>query len=394
MTFLGPLPADETSTQGVVYVTVTCFDEGAADAVARSEQAAKDAQQTVTTRDDLGDGGFAATDEGGSNFVQLRHGDVVVYLAASAEVDPTDVDGIASAYDKALGGDGGAVAVGTQDPGVEEPSDELVERGPERGAAVGRGDRARARGEAAGATVDGTVLTIDSAIGTDVLGEDQSSRAITAALRAAGKTPADLTLAQAYDETQAADLSIIAFAVDGLSDAKTRDIVLDSWLSASGAGVTRSDVQLGGTTVTRIDYGDDGTKDYVVTRDGAVVVITTADEALATRGDRGDALALPRLSSCRTGTTSRLASDMIAARFRLAESLAARARRRTRCGSRWSPGRATARSAARSTWARVACPTRSTRVTCSRSSARRSRRSRTATRSSSTSSRSSGGSSS
>ena len=35
-------------------------------------------------------------------------------------------------------------------------------------------------------------------------------------------------------------------------------------------------------TVTRIDYGDDGTKDYVVTRDGAVIVITSADEALAT----------------------------------------------------------------------------------------------------------------
>ena len=281
VTFLGPLPADETSTQGVVYVTVTCFDEGAADAVARSEQAAKDAQQTVTTRDDLGDGGFAATDEGGSNFVQLRHGDVVVYLAASAEVDPTDVDGIASAYDKALGGDGGAVAVGTQDPGVEEPSDELesVDPSEELPSEVAIAPELEAK---LPADVDGTVLTIDSAVGTDVLGEDQSSRAITAALRAAGKTPADLTLAQAYDETQAADLSIIAFAVEGLTDAETRDIVLDSWLSASGAGVTRSDVQLGGTTVTRIDYGDDGTMDYVVTRDGAVVVITTGDEALAT----------------------------------------------------------------------------------------------------------------
>ena len=41
-------------------------------------------------------------------------------------------------------------------------------------------------------------------------------------------------------------------------------------------------MELGGTTVTRIDYGDGGSKDYVVTRDGAVVVITTADEALAT----------------------------------------------------------------------------------------------------------------
>ena len=280
VTFLGPLPADETSTQGVVYVTVTCFDEGAADAVARSEQAAKDAGQTVTPRDDLGDGGFAATDEGGSNFIQLRHGDVVVYLAGSGEVEPTDVDAIASAYDKALGGDGGAAAVGTPDPGVVEPSDDLASEEPSEeppSAAVAPELEAKLPAE-----VNGTALTIDSAAGTDVLGEDQSSRAIAAALRSEGKTAADLTLAQAYDETQAADLSLIAFTVEGLSDAKTRGIVLDSWLSASGSGVTKSDVELGGMTVTRIDYGDDGTKDYVVTRDGAVIVITSADEALAT----------------------------------------------------------------------------------------------------------------
>src|SRR4029079_2259724 len=63
VTFLGPVPADETSAQGVGYVTVTCFEEGAEDAVPRSEQAARDASQVVTERDDLGDGGFAATDE-------------------------------------------------------------------------------------------------------------------------------------------------------------------------------------------------------------------------------------------------------------------------------------------------------------------------------------------
>ena len=101
---------------------MTCFNEGAEDAVARSEQAARDANQVVTERDDLGDGGFAATDENGSNFIQLRHDDVVVYLAASADVEGSDVDPIASAYDKALGGDGGAVAVGTVDPGLEEPA--------------------------------------------------------------------------------------------------------------------------------------------------------------------------------------------------------------------------------------------------------------------------------
>jgi hypothetical protein len=206
---------------------------------------------------------------------------VVVYLAGSGEVDPGDVDGIASAYDKALGGDGGAVAVGTTDPGVAAPSDELSSEEPSDGAPSD--SPAAPELEARLPTqVGDTTLTVDSALGADVLGEDQSSRAIVAALRADGKTPGDLTLAQAYDETQAADLSILAIAVDGLSDAKTRKIVLDSWLAASGSGIKREDVELGGRTVTRIDYGDDGAKDYVVGENGAVVVVTTADEALAT----------------------------------------------------------------------------------------------------------------
>ena len=34
--------------------------------------------------------------------------------------------------------------------------------------------------------------------------------------------------------------------------------------------------------MTRIDYGADGAKDYVISGDGATIVITTADEAIAT----------------------------------------------------------------------------------------------------------------
>jgi hypothetical protein len=281
VTFLGPVPADETAAQGVVYVTVTCFEEGAEDAVARSEQAARDASQTVTERDDLGDGGFAATDGNGSNFIQLRHDDVVVYLAGSSDVAGTDVDTIASAYDKALGGDGGAVAVGTVDPGASASEDPLASDLPSEevpsDAAVAPELEARLP-----AAVNGSPLTVDSVLGTELFGEDQSSRAITAALRAAGKTPADLSFAQAYDENQQLDLSMFAVAIDGLSEAKMKEIVLDSWLSASGSGVTQSDVTLGGTKVTKIDYGDDGANDYVVSGDGAIIVITTADEGIAT----------------------------------------------------------------------------------------------------------------
>ena len=281
VTFLGPVPADETSAQGVVYVTVTCFDEGAEDAVARSEQAARDASQVVTERDDLGDGGFAATDENGSNFIQLRHDDVVVYLAGSSDVAGTDVDTIASAYDKALGGDGGAVAVGTVDPGPSASEEPLASDLPseEVPSAVAAAPELEAL---LPATLDGTPLTVSSLVGTDLFGDTQGSRAIIAALRAAGKTPADLKYAEAYDESQTLDLSMFAVAVDGLSDAKTKSMVLDSWLTASGAGVTHTPVTLGGKDVTAIDYGADGAKDYVLSGDGATIVITTADEALAT----------------------------------------------------------------------------------------------------------------
>lgn len=280
-TFLGPLPADETVAQGVVYVTVTCFTEGAADAVARSEQAARDASQTVTQRNDLGDGGFAAIDETGATFLQLRHGNVVVYLAASADVASNEVDALASAYDKAMGGDGGAVAIGTTDPGVV-PSDDLASEDPLASEEI-PSDAAAAPGlEAKLPTqVGDTALTVDSALGTDILGDDSASRAITAALRAEGKTAEDLTMAQAYDETQAVDLSILAVAIDGLSEDTTKQIVMDSWLAASGAGIERTDVDWSGKTLTAIDYGDGGAKDYVLAEDGAVLVITSMDEALA-----------------------------------------------------------------------------------------------------------------
>jgi hypothetical protein len=69
--------------------------------------------------------------------------------------------------------------------------------------------------------------------------------------------------------------------VDGLSSAKVLPIVLDSWLAASGAGVTRQTVTLAGKEFTRVDYGDEGPMDYVGTNGDAVIVITTADPAVA-----------------------------------------------------------------------------------------------------------------
>ncbi len=124
-------------------------------------------------------------------------------------------------------------------------------------------------------------LTVDSALGSTVLTNDQGSRAITAALRAEGKGPDALRLAEAYDPTQATDLNMLAVKVDGMAVDKVRQLVLDSWLAASGAGVTQSTVTLGGHEFTKVDLGDEGPLDYVTTKDGVVFVITTSDATLA-----------------------------------------------------------------------------------------------------------------
>ena len=92
-------------------------------------------------------------------------------------------------------------------------------------------------------------MASDSATGGTFLSDDQDSRAIQAALRAAGKAPDDLRVAQAYDEAGASDLSVLAVTVDGLPAEQTRDIVLENWLAASGDGVTKDTVTLDGQDV-------------------------------------------------------------------------------------------------------------------------------------------------
>jgi hypothetical protein len=263
-----------------VYATVTCYEDGAADAVTRSADAATAAGQAVTSRNDLGDQGFSAVDDSGATFLQFRHDKLVVYLAASGDATATEVDQLASAFDIALGGDGGAVAVGTPAAATPVPSADTATPGPSDDASPGAA--AAPELEAAlPAKVGDIALAVDSATGSMMLGEDQLSRAITAALRAAGRTPDDLGIAQAYDETAESDLSVLAVAVEGMAGAKVQAFVLETWLAATGAGITTDTVTLAGSEFTRVDYGDEGPMDYVTTKGNVAFVINTADPALA-----------------------------------------------------------------------------------------------------------------
>lgn len=277
MSFVGPLPADEFTAQAQAIATITCFEQGATEAVSRSRQASEDADQSVQERTDLGDQAFSAVDVSGATFLQLRKDRVVVYIASSAETSAREVDQLASAFDVALGGVGGTIAPATPDatvdPGLEslEPSETLA---PEAQAAPDLVAMLPT-------SVDDLPLIVDSATGSTFLADDQWSRALLAALRAADKQPDDLRVAQAYDELGESDLSILVVTVDGLPVAQTRDLVLGVWLAATGPGVAQEPVELAGRSFTRVDYGDGGRLDYVLEHGAVVVVINTADPTLA-----------------------------------------------------------------------------------------------------------------
>lgn len=289
LSLVGPEPTDPQVPQAVVYVTVTCYPDGAADAVARSEAASKAAGQVVTDRPDLGDQAYTAEDSSGATFIQLRHGSVVVYLAASGDATPTEADQLASAFDRALGGDGGTIASALPVESVA-PSD--------AGASPGSSDQGAVPSPAAPelekllpTKVGDLTLTFQSAVFTDISDQVVEARAITTALRAAGKTTDDFKVALATDGSDAsqATITISAFSVNGMTTEDVRKLVLDSWLSASGAGVSRDTVTLGGHQFTRLDFGDEGTIDYVLAASGHVIVITTSNADLAAQA----AAALP-----------------------------------------------------------------------------------------------------
>ncbi len=209
-------------------------------------------------------------------------------VAASGETSISELEAVLASLDRALGGDG-SLALDTVGPTVaastglsSEPSAE-----PTEGEASGSPDAPIAPElEAALPTkVGDTVLTIESAVGSMILGDDAGSRAIVAALRAKDASPDDLEIAQAYDETGTVDLSLIGFRVPGIDGPALEGIVRDAWLSASGPGVTTSQAELGDRTVTKVDYGDGGSLDYLVVDGDVVILIETADPDLARQAE-------------------------------------------------------------------------------------------------------------
>ena len=291
VTLEGPA-ADAETGEGVIYTTVTCYGKDSAEALARSRAADASSGSPTTALDGIGEEGYQIDDGTGLSAIHFRRGDLVSYLVVAGNVTPEELRAAGSAFDQAMldakAGDIPSIEPATPQPaGGESP---VVEPSGVVPSAAPSGLPAESpAGEPASPELDallprdigGTPFIVETYTGEDALSNDAGSLAVIAGLRELGKTPADLELAQAYDETGTVDLYLFAFRLPDTDSAALRSLVLESWLVAGAEGVTTEEVEFGGKTLTRVDYGEDVPDAYVYSQGDVAVIIHTGSEELA-----------------------------------------------------------------------------------------------------------------
>ena len=295
ISILGEAPADSSTNQPVVYASVTCYGESAAaTALEQNRKASVAAGATVRNRTSNGAAYEVDNPTTGSVTTLFRVGGLVGQIADAGTATPEDLATITTAVAKAMGSETAAGTAPDANPsdaatGSDEPlgSDDLGAAessgppfAPELEALIPKSIVDNSSTSSPGAPVP---LTVQSASATDVFGEDPSSRALAARIRALGATLDQLQIAQGYDDTGALDLSIVAFRLPKADLAKLRAAIIDTWLSAGADGVKSTTVTLGGKSLTKVDYGDGSTIEYVYAKDDYVIVIDTSDVDIATQ---------------------------------------------------------------------------------------------------------------
>jgi hypothetical protein len=280
-------PISSTGAGGAtVYASVTCFGDSAAGAVDRSEQASRAAGRSVTTLDGIGEAGYAiAGSTTAGSALQFRRGPLVAYLAGSGGVTAADLRQVGLAVDAALRralGDAGAVAPPAPSSAATPAASAVASAGASPQPSLALASPVAPELEALmPRAVTGRPLVVQSATGDQVLGTDAASKALVAALDSFGKKPTDLQIAQAYDASSTLDLTVLGFRVPGISAAKLQPAVLQTWLFAGATGVTTKEATVGGVKVTEVTYGGSTSVSYVAARKDAVIIVQSADPALA-----------------------------------------------------------------------------------------------------------------
>jgi hypothetical protein len=263
-------PTDSTgSAQSAIYLRITCFDSDAGEAVSRSRVSNIETGAQVDT---LAKGdGFKFNDPTSQSIgAYVRRGDLVASLLVSADAATEDLDASIDTVDKAMqraegaGGldipapvtpaptpvvsfDAGASPEDTLSPGETPNPSDAVPSPAAPSLEVLLPDK-----------VGSYALTKSSYTGADLFEGDDSafSRAITAALAKDGKTPSDLLVAQATEDSGALDLpDLWAMQVKGMSITTFEPIALEWFLSTGLPGITTTEQTIAGKKVKVIDYG-------------------------------------------------------------------------------------------------------------------------------------------
>ena len=292
---IGGPPAAE-GAEGAIYATVTCYGRDGGEALARSRSADISSGNATNDLGDIGDEGYSVGDDlQGLSTIHFRRGDLVAYIVIAGTVPSADLRATALAFDEAIRTARAGDVPSPAPPRSAVPGSPAPETAaPEPSAAPSAAPSGAASPDASAAApglegllpteVEGTTLTTDSVTGTEVLQDDPSSRAIVAALRTLGKTPADLQVAQAYDEADELDLYFVAFRLPGADPEPFRQLILQSWLVAEGEGVTVNEVELAGKQLTHVDYGDELPDAYLYSTGDTVIILNTFSEELAEAG--------------------------------------------------------------------------------------------------------------
>jgi hypothetical protein len=128
----------------------------------------------------------------------------------------------------------------------------------------------------------GTPLATQSWTGDTLLGDGGPwSASIAAYLTSVGKTPADLSAAQALDPNETIDHSVGVFRVAGIPIGDLRDAFVDAWKIDYPDLVTTT-ITLDGIEVQKSDFGQDAINSYWYEHDGLLFDVETSDEAVAT----------------------------------------------------------------------------------------------------------------
>jgi hypothetical protein len=289
--FVGPAPADTSTTQPSIYVRLNCVGTDDQLALTRSHDAGVAAGSSDVTFAKLGDQSFALQDATGGTTVYFRRNGIVAYLVAGSSVSPTELQQAATAVDLAIAG--AAASTGSGIAAVATPTLGLIVLG-SAGPSAATGSGAPVPSPASTPShavpdleaalphaISGTPFTTQSLTGTDAIGSDPASVALAASIKSFGKVPADFQVAESYDASGTIQVTVIGFRLTGIDGTRLRQAIIASWLAAAASGVTTVPATVGGKAVISVDYGDGGPLDYAYIHGTTVFDVSTGDPALA-----------------------------------------------------------------------------------------------------------------